>query len=49
MAIQIVSDLHLEAPKAYDVFDIVPQAPYLALLGDIGLSSHGDEFLGFLT
>lgn len=33
---QILSDLHLEAPKAYDLFDIVPKAPYLALLGDIG-------------
>ncbi|KAE8357720.1 acyl-CoA dehydrogenase/oxidase [Aspergillus caelatus] len=33
---QILSDLHLEAPKAYDLFDIAPKAPYLALLGDIG-------------
>ncbi|KAH8796964.1 hypothetical protein F5882DRAFT_426339 [Hyaloscypha sp. PMI_1271] len=36
MAVQILSDLHLEAPKAYDVFNITPKAPYLALLGDIG-------------
>ena len=34
--IQILSDLHLESPAAYDVFDITPTAEYLALLGDIG-------------
>ncbi|KAF1831775.1 hypothetical protein BDW02DRAFT_571676 [Decorospora gaudefroyi] len=34
--IQILSDLHLEAPAAYDVFEITPTAEYLALLGDIG-------------
>ncbi|KAI9051277.1 hypothetical protein LZ554_005378 [Drepanopeziza brunnea f. sp. 'monogermtubi'] len=34
--IQILSDLHLEAPKGYDVFEVVPKAPYLALIGDIG-------------
>jgi predicted phosphodiesterase len=34
--IQILSDLHLEAPVAYDVFEITPTAEYLALLGDIG-------------
>ncbi|KAA8651594.1 hypothetical protein EYZ11_002220 [Aspergillus tanneri] len=33
---QILSDLHLENPCAYDAFDVPPQAPYLALLGDIG-------------
>lgn len=33
---QIVSDLHLETPAAYDLFAIPPKAPYLALLGDIG-------------
>lgn len=50
MAVQIVSDLHLELPKAYDVFEIAPKAPYLALLGDIGnVASHEDEFIGFLT
>jgi len=36
MAVQIVSDLHLETPKAYDIFEIEPKAPVLALLGDIG-------------
>ncbi|KAJ5725337.1 uncharacterized protein N7483_006694 [Penicillium malachiteum] len=35
--LQIVSDLHLEKPAAYDVFEIPPKAPYLALLGDIGV------------
>lgn len=34
--IQILSDLHLESPQAYDVFHIEPKAPYLALVGDIG-------------
>lgn len=34
--IQILSDLHLESPAAYDVFEIAPTAEYLALLGDIG-------------
>ncbi|KAE8144284.1 acyl-CoA dehydrogenase mitochondrial precursor [Aspergillus avenaceus] len=42
---QILSDLHLESPKAYDVFEITPRSPYLALLGDIG--NVKDE--GFLT
>ncbi len=49
MAIQILSDLHLEAPKAYDVFEIEPKAPHLALLGDIGnVVAHKQDFLGFL-
>lgn len=34
--IQLLSDLHLETPSAYDVYQISPSAPYLALLGDIG-------------
>ncbi|EEH04600.1 serine/threonine phosphatase [Histoplasma capsulatum G186AR] len=33
---QILSDLHLESPNAYGVFDIPAKATYLALLGDIG-------------
>ncbi|KAM4066266.1 calcineurin-like phosphoesterase [Hirsutella rhossiliensis] len=50
MAVQIISDLHLEVPKAYDFFNIVPRAPYLALLGDIGnVISHREECLGFFT
>ena len=50
MAIQILSDLHLEAPKGYDVFEITPKAPFLALLGDIGnVAKHKDDFFGFLT
>lgn len=48
-AIQILSDLHLEVIKSYDVFEIIPKAPYLALLGDIGnMTLHKDECLGFL-
>jgi hypothetical protein len=47
--IQIISDLHLESPKAYDVFEIIPKAPYLALLGDIGhIVQHKEECLAFL-
>ncbi|BDD58456.1 hypothetical protein MPDQ_003410 [Monascus purpureus] len=34
--LQILSDLHLESPVAYDIFNINPKAPFLALLGDIG-------------
>lgn len=50
MSIQILSDLHLEVPKAYDIYEITPKAPYLALLGDIGNSvSHKDDYLAFLT
>lgn len=36
---QLMSDLHLETPKArptYEHFEIQPACPYLALLGDIG-------------
>ncbi|SPN97511.1 uncharacterized protein DNG_01025 [Cephalotrichum gorgonifer] len=49
MSIQILSDLHLEAPKTY-IFEVVPRAPYLALLGDIGNTAlHRDDYLAFLT
>ncbi|KAI1121456.1 Ser/Thr protein phosphatase superfamily [Nemania abortiva] len=49
VAIQILSDLHLESPKAYDVFEIPPKAPYLALLGDIGYAGkHHDDYCNFL-
>ncbi|KAI9040713.1 uncharacterized protein KD926_007794 [Aspergillus affinis] len=44
MKIQIVSDLHLESPAAYDVFEITPKAPYLALLGDIGYAKDAGLF-----
>ncbi len=33
LSIQIISDIHLEIVKR---FTIIPRAPYLALLGDIG-------------
>lgn len=50
MAIQLVSDLHLEAPTAYDAFDIEPKARYLALLGDVGnLAAHKRDYLLFLS
>lgn len=50
MAIQIVSDLHLEAPKCYNVFNIVPKATYLALLGDIcNVALHKDDCIAFLN
>ena len=44
---QIVSDLHLETPKArpsYEEFEIKPQCPCLALLGDIGNVSDARLF-----
>ncbi|KAL2865007.1 uncharacterized protein BJX67DRAFT_373470 [Aspergillus lucknowensis] len=34
--LQILSDLHLESPAAYDIFNINPKTLFLALLGDIG-------------
>ncbi|KAI0117749.1 Ser/Thr protein phosphatase superfamily [Nemania sp. FL0031] len=49
IAIQILSDLHPESPKGYDIFDIPPNAPYLALLGDVGYASkHYDDYCDFL-
>ncbi|WYZ34580.1 hypothetical protein EsH8_I_000856 [Colletotrichum jinshuiense] len=50
MKLQIISDLHLESPIAYDFFEAVPRAPFLALLGDIGnVAAHKDGFIAFLT
>ncbi|KAK4500438.1 hypothetical protein PRZ48_008627 [Zasmidium cellare] len=47
--IQVISDLHLETPKSYDIFDITPKADYLALLGDIGnIVPHREECLAFM-
>ncbi|KAI0505775.1 Ser/Thr protein phosphatase superfamily [Xylaria bambusicola] len=49
VAIQILSDLHLEGSETYNTFDIPAKAPYLALLGDIGYASkHGSEYCDFL-
>lgn len=48
MDIQILSDLHLESPKAYDFYEITPTAPHLALLGDIGCVCD-PGYLTFLT
>ncbi|WEW61446.1 hypothetical protein PRK78_006936 [Emydomyces testavorans] len=44
---QILSDLHLEAPPAYDIFDIPAKAPHLALLGDIG-NIRDEGFFSFI-
>jgi hypothetical protein len=49
-SLQILSDLHLESPRAYDIYEITPKSPHLALLGDAGnVVSHKDEFLDFMT
>lgn len=46
--IQVVSDLHLESPKSYDIFEIEAKAPYLALLGDIGnVEKHNKDCFAF--
>ncbi|CAG8978511.1 hypothetical protein HYALB_00005087 [Hymenoscyphus albidus] len=45
---QIISDLYLETPKSYDVFEVTPSAPYLALIGDIG-NAKDPEFFDFIT
>jgi hypothetical protein len=47
MAFQVLSDLHLENPSAYDIFNVSPKAPYLALLGDIGVVKD-DGFFPFI-
>lgn len=50
MAVQILSDLHLEVIQNYDDFQITPRAPYLGLLGDIGkVVGHKDQLLAFLA
>jgi hypothetical protein len=45
--IQILSDLHLETPKAYDILEIIPTALFLALIGDIGCVKD-PEYLPFI-
>lgn len=50
MALQIVSDLHLEIHDDYSDFTIKPRAPVLALLGDIGLvARHREALTSFLA
>ena len=46
--IQFLSDLHLETPESYDIFEVIPSAPYLALLGDIGCVKDSG-YLEFIT
>lgn len=48
--LQLMSDLHLETPRflpIYESFTIQSRAPYLALLGDIGLV-HDDRLFAFI-
>lgn len=50
--IQVLSDLHLETPRSYDIYTITPKAPYLALVGDIGNvgdAGHREDMLAFLA
>lgn len=50
MALQIVSDLHLEIHDDYADYTIKPCAPVLALIGDIGLvARHRDALAAFLA
>lgn len=42
--LQILSDLHLESPSAYDIFDLPAKASHLALLGDVGNVRDGGFF-----
>ncbi|KAI0848358.1 hypothetical protein F5Y00DRAFT_262745 [Daldinia vernicosa] len=47
--IQIMSDLHLEHDEGYGRFSIPPEAPYLALLGDIGnWNFHWRQYVEFI-
>lgn len=48
--IQIASDIHLEFLKSGDDMSeiVIPKAPYLALLGDIGLPLKKDNYEKFL-
>ncbi|KAK5625750.1 hypothetical protein RRF57_001466 [Xylaria bambusicola] len=46
--LQIISDIHLESPRTYDIFEIIPKAPHLALSGDVGYVFHKQEYFDFL-
>ncbi|ETS74353.1 hypothetical protein PFICI_14219 [Pestalotiopsis fici W106-1] len=46
---QVLSDLHLEVGQDYAVFDFPVTAPHLILAGDIGLLSHYDAYLDFIS
>lgn len=41
---QLVSDLHLESPKAYDIYNIPTTAPNLILAGDLGCTNDPGLF-----
>src|SRR5215471_9247838 len=47
VALQLMSDLHLEWGAGYDTFEITPRAPFLGLLGDIGRTID-DKLFTFL-
>lgn len=47
LRIQFMSDLHLEK-NGYESLTILRQAPYLLLVGDIGLLRQEDKYLSFL-
>lgn len=45
MKLKILSDLHLETPKSYDIFEVTAGgATHLALIGDIGNTNHKGLF-----
>ena len=49
MKVQILSDLRLESPNSYDLYEIISKAPCLALLGDVGyVALHQNDMLSFL-
>ncbi|KAK9782706.1 putative Metallo-dependent phosphatase-like protein [Seiridium cardinale] len=49
IALQILSDIHLEAFEGYNNFEITPRASRLALLGDIGcFGKDFEEYTDFL-
>ena len=48
IAMQVMSDLHLEIGRAYQTYDIVPCAPYLLLAGDVGRLQDYDLYCEFL-
>ncbi|KAF2759373.1 ser/Thr protein phosphatase superfamily [Pseudovirgaria hyperparasitica] len=45
---QVVSDLHLEIGQQYSTYNIISQAPYLILGGDIGRLIDYEPYLEFL-
>jgi len=48
IAMQVMSDLHLEIGRSYQTFDITPRAPYLLLAGNVGRLQDYDLYCEFL-